>query len=83
MRTDIDGRLFMARPDSGTVAVFSPDGTLLPEIRLLGKGPTNLAFGGSDGKTVFVTQSDGRYIEAFSVDRPGREYCLQRPERSC
>jgi signal peptidase len=83
MRTDIDGRLFAARPDAGTVAVFSSDGTLLREIPLLGKGPTNLAFGGSDGKTIFVTQSDGGYIEAFSTDRPGREYCLQRPGGTC
>jgi hypothetical protein len=26
---------------------------------------------------VFVTQKDGRFIEAFRVDRPGREPCLQ------
>jgi signal peptidase len=38
MRTDIDGKLFAARPDAGTVAVFAPDGTPLPEIRLLKKG---------------------------------------------
>jgi signal peptidase len=83
MRTDIDGRLFAARPDAGMVAVFSPDGTSLREIPLLGKGPTNLAFGGSDGKAIFITQSDGGYIEAFGTDRPGREYCLQRPDGSC
>jgi sugar lactone lactonase YvrE len=83
MRTDIDGKLFAARPDAGTVAVFAPDGTPLPEIPLLKKGPTNLAFGGPDGKTVFVTQSDGDnggFIEAFSVDRPGREFCMLRPD---
>ena len=83
MRTDIDGKLFAARTDAGTVAVFSPDGTPLPEIPLLKKGPTNLAFGGPDGKTVFVTQSDGRFIEAFLVDRPGREFCMLRSNGSC
>ena len=85
MRTDIDGKLFAARPDAGTVAVFAPDGTPLPEIRLLKKGPTNLAFGGPDGKTVFVTQSEGEhgFIETFSVDRPGREFCMLRPPGSC
>jgi len=85
MRTDIDGKLFAARPDAGTVAVFAPDGTPLPEIRLLKKGPTNLAFGGPDGKTVFVTQSEGEhgFIEAFGVDRPGREFCMLRPPGSC
>jgi signal peptidase len=85
MRTDIDGKLFAARPDAGTVAVFAPDGTPLPEIRLLKKGPTNLAFGGPGGTTVFVTQSEGEhgFIEAFGVDRPGREFCMLRPPGSC
>jgi sugar lactone lactonase YvrE len=78
MRTDIDGRLYVTRPDHGTVAVLSPDGALVREIRLLGKGPTNLAFGGPDGMTVFVTQSDGGFIETFRVDRPGREFSMQR-----
>jgi signal peptidase len=26
-----------------------------------------------------VTQKEGRFIEAFRVDRPGREPCLQVP----
>jgi hypothetical protein len=26
-----------------------------------------------------VTQKDGRFIEAFRVDRPGREPCLHSP----
>jgi signal peptidase len=79
MRTDIDGKLFAARTDAGRVAVFAPDGTALPEIPLLKEAPTNLAFGGPDGKTVFVTQSDGGFIEAFFVDRPGREFSMLRP----
>ena len=79
MRTDIDGKLFAARPDAGTVAVFAPDGTFVREIPLQGKQPSNLTFGGPDGKTVFVTQGDGGFIEAFRVDRPGREPCLQAP----
>jgi sugar lactone lactonase YvrE len=85
MRTDIDGNLLVARPDAGTMAVFLPDGAFLREIPLLKKGPTNLAFGGDDGKTVFVTQSEGSrgFIESFSADRPGREFCMLRPRGSC
>jgi signal peptidase len=48
-------------------------------VPLSGKQPTNLTFGGPDGRTVFVTQKEGRFIEAFRVDRPGREPCLQVP----
>ena len=46
--------------------------------RCAAKEPTNLAFGGPDGKTVYVTQRQGGFIETFRVDRPGREFCLQR-----
>jgi signal peptidase len=80
LRTDLDGRIFVTRPENGTVAVLAPDGTLVREIPLRGKQPSNLTFGGPDGKTVFVTQVDGGFIEAFRVDRPGREPCLQTPD---
>jgi signal peptidase len=79
LRTDLAGRIFVTRPLNGTVVVLAPDGTQTREIPLRGKEPTNLTFGGPDGKTVFVTQRDGRFIEAFRVDRPGREPCLQTP----
>jgi sugar lactone lactonase YvrE len=80
LRTDVDGNLYVARILKGTVAVLAPDGKLLREIPLLAKEPTNLAFGGPDGKTVFVTQRRGGFIETFRVDRPGREYCLQKTD---
>jgi sugar lactone lactonase YvrE len=62
---------------NGTVAVITPGGNLVREILLRGKQPSNLTFGGADGRTVFVTQVDGRFIETFRVDRPGREPCMQ------
>jgi sugar lactone lactonase YvrE len=82
LRTDIDGRIFVARILKGTVALLSPDGTVEREIPLQAKEPTNLAFGGPDGRTIFVTQRQGGFIETFRVDRPGREYCLTRAESS-
>ena len=77
LRTDVDGRLLIARILRGSIAVLSPDGRLQREIALQGKEPTNLAFGGADGKTVFVTQRQGGYIESFRTDREGREHCMQ------
>jgi signal peptidase len=92
LRTDIDGRIFVARLSKGTVAVLRPDGTIEREICTLGKEPNNLAFGGTDGRTVFVTQSQDPavsssaklrgYIETFRVERPGREFCLQKADPS-
>lgn len=76
LRTDTAGNLYVARILKGTIAVLSPAGKLKREIGLNAREPTNLAFGGSDGKTVFVTQRQGGFIESFRADRPGREYCL-------
>jgi sugar lactone lactonase YvrE len=76
LRTDRAGRLFVARPGNGTIALVSHDGKVLREIALQGKYPTNLTFGGADGRTVFVTQVDGGFIEAFRTDVPGREPCF-------
>ncbi|MGC2781544.1 MAG: SMP-30/gluconolactonase/LRE family protein [Bradyrhizobium sp.] len=77
LRTDASGRLFVARILKGAIAVLAPDGRVVREILLKAKEPTNLAFGGSDGKTVFVTQRQGGFIESFRTDVEGREHCLQ------
>ncbi|WP_246741482.1 SMP-30/gluconolactonase/LRE family protein [Bradyrhizobium aeschynomenes] len=77
LRTDANGRLFVARILKGTIAVLAPDGRMVRDIALKAKEPTNLAFGGSDGKTVYVTQRQGGFIESFRTDVEGREHCLQ------
>ncbi|WP_315801274.1 MULTISPECIES: SMP-30/gluconolactonase/LRE family protein [unclassified Bradyrhizobium] len=77
LRTDASGRLFVARILKGSIAVLTPDGRAIREITLRAKEPTNLAFGGSDGKTVFVTQRQGGFVESFRTDVEGREHCLQ------
>ena len=79
LRTDLDGRIYLARLSAGKIAIIAPNGSLEREVPLRGKQPTNLSFGGPDGRTVFVTQKEGRFIEAFRADRPGREPCLQVP----
>lgn len=78
LRTDVVGRLYLARILKGTITLMKPNGAVEREIVLKGKEPTNLAFGGSDGKTVFVTQRQGGFIESFRTDQQGREHCLQR-----
>ena len=83
LRTDIDGNIFVTRPGNGTVAMLAPDGTLVREIATLGKKPSNLTFGGPGGKTIFVTQVDGGYVESFRVSRPGREPCLEASDLGC
>jgi gluconolactonase len=78
MRSDINGNLYVARFGKGVIAVVSPDGKLVREIPLTGKRPTNVAFGGKDGCTVYVTLQDQGNIESFRVEIPGREWNMPR-----
>jgi sugar lactone lactonase YvrE len=81
-RVDTDGRIFVARPDAGVVAIIVPPGsagTAHADVPTKGSAPTNLTFGGADGRDVYVTQSQGGFVERFRTDRPGREPCLQTP----
>lgn len=71
MRCDKNGNLYIARYGKETVAVLSASGKLLREITLKGSKPTNVTFGGSDRKTVYVTLQDRGAIEYFLVSVPG------------
>lgn len=71
MRCDVDGNLYIARHGKGTVVKLSPTGEILREIDVLGKMPSNLCFGGPDGRTVYVTEVEHQRIVQFRVDRPG------------
>jgi len=41
---------------------------------LLGKNCSNIAFGGTDGKTAYVTLQDKGNMETFRVEVAGREW---------
>ncbi|MFO0864281.1 MAG: SMP-30/gluconolactonase/LRE family protein [Gemmataceae bacterium] len=71
MRCDADGNLYITRHGKGTVVKMSPQGEILQEVDVLGKNPTNLCFGGPDGKTVYVTEVEHRRLVSFRTDRPG------------
>ena len=71
MRCDVDGNLYITRYGKGTVAVLSPTGKVLREIDVLGEAPSNLCFGGPDGRTVYVTEVKKQRLVQFRVDRPG------------
>ena len=71
MRCDADGNLYITRYGKGTVAVLSPEGEVLREINVLGARPSNLCFGGPDGRTVYVTEVEHRRLVQFRVETPG------------
>ena len=66
MRCDESGRLWTSSGDGAQV--FSPQGKLLARI-LLPKGGANLCFGGSDGRTLFITARNAVY----SVETKNRD----------
>lgn len=71
MRCDEQGNLYIARYDAGVVTILSSEGKLLREVQLKGKKPTNVSFGGKDGKTVYVTMQDRGAVEYFRSDIKG------------
>ena len=71
MRCDVDGNLYVTRYGKGTVVKLSPTGEVLREIEVLGKRPSNICFGGPDGRTAYVTEVEHTRIVSFRVERPG------------
>ena len=76
MRCDIEGNLYITRHGKGTVAKLSPAGEVLLEVQLTGKLCSNIAFGGPDGSTCYVTMADRGNVEVFRADLPGRSWQL-------
>jgi sugar lactone lactonase YvrE len=78
MRCDVDGNLYATRHSKGTVVKLSPTGEILREIDVLGLKPSNICFGGPDGRTAYVTEVDHKRLVQFRVDRPGLEWQLRQ-----
>lgn len=74
MRCDTAGNLYVTRMGVGRIAIVSPEGQLLREVKLLQKNPSNIEFGGPDGRTCYVTMADDGSIETFRTDTPGRSW---------
>jgi len=68
IRCDISGNLWSSAADG--VHCFAPDGTLLGKI-LVPEVVSNLCFGGSDGRRLFITATSTVY--RIFVDAAGAE----------
>lgn len=79
MRCDVDGNLYIARHGKGTVVKLSPKAEVLQEIDVLGPNPTNICFGGKEGRTAYVTEAKEKRLVQFRVDRPGLEWTRRGP----
>ena len=76
MRCDIEGNILVTRHGKGTVAKVSSAGDVVLEVKLGGVHCTNIAFGGSDGQTCYVTMADLGNVQVFRSDVPGRSWQL-------
>ena len=82
MRLDVEGNLYVAagisvsRGDHETedvpagIYIISPDGELIGRIPIYEDLVTNLAFGGADGRTLYITA--GKSLFTTRVDVPGQ-----------
>ena len=78
MRCDMNGNLYITRYWKGTVVKVSPEGEILKEIELKGKKVSNIAFGGKDCKTAYITLQDRGYIEIFRVETLGQAFSTHK-----
>tara|TARA_B110000483_G_scaffold143488_1_gene171363 strand:- start:5058 stop:5927 length:870 start_codon:yes stop_codon:yes gene_type:complete len=79
MRCDSEGFLYSTRYGKGTIVKLDPhSGEVLHEITLTGKNCSNVAFGGPDGKRIYVMLQDTGNIETFLVEHPGRAFVIHQ-----
>jgi sugar lactone lactonase YvrE len=66
MRCDENGNIYVCRYGKGTIAVISPEGILLKEIKVKGENPTNITFS-NDYKKCYITIADRGCIETLTL----------------
>lgn len=74
MRCDTAGNLHITRYGKGTVVVMTPAGEILREVDVLGAKPSNICFGGPDGRTVYVTEVEHARLVRYRTDVPGLSF---------
>ncbi|HMJ70622.1 MAG TPA: SMP-30/gluconolactonase/LRE family protein [Cyclobacteriaceae bacterium] len=77
MKCDLKGNLYITRHGKGTVAVVSPGGKLIREIQMKGKKTSNIIFGGTNGKTCYVTLQDRKCVEMFTSEIAGKKWAKE------
>jgi len=68
---DNKGNLYTAHFGTGTLFVVSPNGEILQKIKTPGKKPSNIEFGGSDFKTLYLTEDETNSVYKIRVRYPG------------
>ena len=78
LAVDAEGRVLVANPGLGCVWVLNGRAEPVEVLRgVPGSSTTNLAFGGADGRTLYVTDSTHGHILRAALDVPGLPLHLQ------
>jgi gluconolactonase len=67
LAVDAKGNVWAAVPDASAVIVFDPQGKPLGRV-MLPEHPSNCAFGGTDGRSLFIAARTGIYVLPTLVD---------------
>ena len=73
MVVDEEGTILVAVFRAGAVAFVSPEGKVLDRWEREGSMPTDIAFGGPESRTVYVTDAAGK-VEAFEHGARGLRF---------
>lgn len=68
---DVAGNLYIAHYGGGDVIILNPKGEIVERVPVGGGHPTNVAFGGPDRKTLYLTEADTGSVYRFNTDLPG------------
>ena len=70
---DVRGNLYAASFGYGSVFVISPEGKIIQCIKTPGKKPSNLEFGDSDLRTLFLTEVETNSVYKIRTRFPGQK----------
>lgn len=71
MKFGADGHLYVAVVGQGDVTVLGPDGSVTNRIKTQGKFPSNVAFGPSGSRRLFVTEDELGTMEVLDIGIDG------------
>lgn len=71
MAFDEAGFLHVAIYGGGIVVVVSPEGEVVEHIPAGGLRPTNVAFGGADNRSLYITETETSVVTVVAAPRPG------------
>jgi gluconolactonase len=68
---DKNGNLYVAHFGGGAIYVIAPNGKIIAKLITPGKKPSNIEFGASDLRTLFVTEVETNAVYKIKVKIPG------------